>query len=133
MKLCYHPILICFPPRLLVIIFVEIVLWSFNKLRDHMSYMNDIKKNNKWHIINLMTCNNGTILFSYLFQPSLVIVTFVKVVIQYLQFATWSSDQISCHPVVAYHFILPTKFDLYIFLWTFFLKLKIGNTKSGSY
>ena len=47
----------------------------------YMTSVNDIEEYNKWHIINLVTYSNGTTLFSYLLQSSLVTVTFVKVMI----------------------------------------------------
>ena len=69
MKIYYYLILICITTK----------IGGYN-LRGSCA-MNGIYKYNKWHIINLVTCSNGTILYSYVFQPSLVIVTFVEVVI----------------------------------------------------
>ena len=61
--------------------FLDIALWSFNKLHDHVTYKNDIWEYKKRVIINHMTYRNGIISFAYAFQPSSVIVVFVKVVI----------------------------------------------------
>ena len=60
MKIRYNFILICITTKI-----------SGNSLRGSCA-INDIKEYNKWHIINLVTYSNGTILFSCMFQPSLV-------------------------------------------------------------
>ena len=104
-----------FSSRLVVIIFVKAALRSFNKLRYHVIYMiytNDIYEYNNWVIINHVKYSHETSLFSYLFQPSLVIATFVKVVRYYFLFPTWLHDHKLGHIMVAYHFIVPAKFGL---------------------
>ena len=46
-----------FPPCLLVMVFLEVALWIFNKLRDHMTYRNDIYEYKKWIKINHVPCS----------------------------------------------------------------------------
>ena len=70
MKISYHLILICIPTKI-----------GGYSLRGSCA-MND-KEYNTWNITNLVAYSNGTILLSYMFQPNLVIATFVKVVIWY--------------------------------------------------
>ena len=40
------------------IVFLEVALWSFIKLRDHLTYRNDIQENKKRVIINHVTYRN---------------------------------------------------------------------------
>ena len=40
LKICYHLVLICILTMLVVIAFLEVALWRFNKLRDHVTYKN---------------------------------------------------------------------------------------------
>ena len=79
-KIYCHLNPIIFPPILVVIVFLEVELWSFNKLYHHVTYKNDIYKYSKRVIINHVTYRNGIILFAYAFQPSFINVVFLKVV-----------------------------------------------------
>ena len=94
MKLYYHLILICISIETGGDSFRRSCAMKFNKLRDHViyiTYVNDKWKYNKWLITNHVTYSCGTILFSCLFQPSLVIVTFVKAVVFLIcHVITWS-------------------------------------------
>ena len=53
-------------------------------------------------------------LFSYIFQPSLVIVVFAKVNDIAFLIYTSSRDQRSCDPMAAYRFIFPNTFGLHV-------------------
>ena len=82
MNICYHLILLCIPTIFGgYIVFLEVAPWSFNKLRNHVIYSNGVWEYKKRIIINQVSYRNGIVLFAYVFQPSLMIVVFVNVVI----------------------------------------------------
>ena len=121
-----------FLPSLVVVVFLEVALWSFNKLRDHMTYKNDIYEYKKRVIINYVTHGNSIILFANVFQPSLVIVSSWRMWYNVLNLPviTWLKV-ISPNGCMSFH---PSHRIWFTCLfWNFDIIIKnIGNTKSGS-
>ena len=85
-------LLYVFRPSLVIIVFLRVALWSFNKLHDHMTYKNMKKR----VIIQHVTYSNGIILFAYVFQPSFVLylckncdITFLNYHVITPSIATW--------------------------------------------
>ena len=72
-----------FPPSLVVIVFLEVGLWSFNKLRDYMRYKNNIKEYKK----RVIKKSRDIKQWYHVFQPSLVIVYLWK--LWYITFPIW--------------------------------------------